>query len=140
MSATFWNSIRIKLLHRPIDPYSNIYLKNINKCILAINGRKPAPKESSLNSIIFFLIGILSLEEMQPDIIVAHGGGIVPTEMIKCAKDHTCNLHRGVSPFYSGYFCTPFCILNSKIFNIGVTIHEFSLNIDGGAIYGDGRP
>ena len=80
------------------------------------------------------------IQQINPDIIVVHGGGIVPNQIIKQANAHTFNLHWGISPLYRGSFCTPFCILNNEIHNIGVTIHELSSDIDGGKIYASARP
>lgn len=80
------------------------------------------------------------ISAISPNIIIVHGGGIVTKNIIRCASDYTFNLHWGLSPMYRGSFCTPFCILQGEIENIGVTIHELSMSIDGGDIYAQGKP
>ena len=50
------------------------------------------------------------------------------------------NLHRGLSPYYRGTYCTEMALVNWDPYNIGVTIHKLTRIIDGGSILAQERP
>lgn len=134
------SSVTTRIINRYTYPESEIektkvYNKIYNGTWKKINRQKVYYKEELLFSNWFEKI-----EEIEPDIIIVHGGGIVPKKIIGLAKQYTFNLHWGISPLYRGSFCSPFCVLNNEIENIGVTIHELTMQIDGGAIYSQDKP
>ena len=51
----------------------------------------------------------------------------------------TLNVHCGLSPYYRGSFCTEWALIMWDPANIGVTVHELTRDIDGGAIAGQKR-
>jgi methionyl-tRNA formyltransferase len=78
------------------------------------------------------------LSAERPDVIVDHGTSIVREPVIATAAA-ALNLHWGLSPYYRGVRCTEWALINWDPFNIGVTIHELTLNIDGGPIWAQER-
>ncbi len=49
------------------------------------------------------------------------------------------NLHWGLSPHYRGTRCTEWALLHWDPYNIGVTLHHLTEDVDGGAIVGQSR-
>jgi methionyl-tRNA formyltransferase len=78
------------------------------------------------------------LEREKPDVLVDHGTSIVRDHVIATAPT-ALNLHWGLSPYYRGVRCTEWALINWDPYNIGVTIHELTLNIDGGPIWAQER-
>jgi len=79
-----------------------------------------------------------TLKEINPDLIVIHGGPIVKDEILTTAK-LALNLHWGLSPYYRGSNCTQWALINWDPYNIGVTIHKATKDIDGGEILAQKR-
>jgi len=75
----------------------------------------------------------------KPDVLLDHGTSIVRDSILECAP-LSLNLHWGLSPYYRGSMCTRFALLHRDPWNIGVTIHRMSRDVDGGEILGQGRP
>ncbi len=78
------------------------------------------------------------VKEIKPDLILDHGTTIV--------KDHilhnsglALNLHWGLSPYYRGTHCTEWALINWDPYNIGVTIHKLTKDIDGGSVLAQRR-
>lgn len=80
----------------------------------------------------------LKLKELQPDLILDHGTGLVKPSILSMAK-LALNLHWGLSPYYRGVDCTIKALLNWDPHNIGVTIHRLAVEIDGGDIVAQKR-
>lgn len=79
------------------------------------------------------------LKELCPDVVIVQGTTLIKNKTIQNIP-LVLNLHWGLSPYYKGSFCTEWALINKDIHNIGYTIHEITANIDGGAIYTQGRP
>ena len=78
------------------------------------------------------------LKEIQPDLLLDHGTSIVHGHLLKTSK-LALNLHWGLSPYYRGTHCTEWALINWDPYNIGVTIHRLSDQIDGGDIVAQAR-
>ncbi|MHA1755287.1 MAG: formyltransferase family protein [Promethearchaeota archaeon] len=133
--------IRI-LINRTLYPYSKVYKKEIYNKLF--NGKWQEIKLSE-NKIFYkksfrFKNWIDEIKSINPDIILVHGGGIVPNKIISLANDYALNLHWGYSPFYRGSYCIPWCVYNDELDKIAVTIHDLTDIIDGGAIYKIEKP
>jgi len=79
------------------------------------------------------------LKEERPDLILDHGTSIVKDHILETSA-LALNLHRGLSPYYRGTYCTERALMNWDPHNIGVTIHKLTKIIDGGSILAQERP
>jgi methionyl-tRNA formyltransferase len=79
------------------------------------------------------------LKEEQADLILDHGTSIVKDNILE-TSGLALNLHRGLSPYYRGTYCTERALINWDPYNIGVTIHKLTRIIDGGSILAQERP
>ena len=79
------------------------------------------------------------LKEERPDLILDHGTSIVKDHILETSA-LALNLHRGLSPYYRGTYCTERALVNWDPQNIGVTIHKLTKIIDGGSILAQERP
>ena len=79
------------------------------------------------------------LKEEKPDLILDHGTSIVKNHILETSK-LALNLHRGLSPYSRGTYCTERALINWDPYNIGVTIHKLTKIIDGGSILAQERP
>jgi len=73
-----------------------------------------------------------------PGLILNHGTSLVKGQILDTAS-LALNLHWGLSPYYRGAYCTEWALLNRDPYNIGVTIHKLSKEIDGGDIIAQKR-
>jgi hypothetical protein len=78
------------------------------------------------------------LDALQPDVVLVRGTSLIRDEIL-AEVPLTLNVHAGLSPYYRGSHCTEWALLNWDPYNIGVTVHEITRAIDGGAIYGQVR-
>jgi len=78
------------------------------------------------------------LSELQPDLVLDHGTSIVKDHILDKAA-MALNLHWGLSPYYRGTHCTDWALINWDPYNIGVTIHRLTRDIDGGGIVAQRR-
>ena len=78
------------------------------------------------------------IKEINPDLIIVHGTSIVKNHIIENSK-LALNLHWGLSPYYRGTHCTDWALINWDPYNIGVTIHKLTNEIDGGDILAQKR-
>lgn len=74
-----------------------------------------------------------TLRQLNPDVLLDHGTSIVSKQILSTSP-LALNLHWGLSPYYRGTHCTEWALLNWDPFNIGVTIHKLTHQIDGGGI------
>lgn len=79
------------------------------------------------------------LKKERPDLILDHGTSIVKDHVLETST-LALNLHRGLSPYYRGTYCTERALINWDPYNIGVTIHKLTRIIDGGSILAQERP
>jgi folate-dependent phosphoribosylglycinamide formyltransferase PurN len=73
------------------------------------------------------------LKGITPDLIIDHGTSIVKDHILETSR-LALNIHTGLSPYYRGAFCTEWALINWDPYNIGVTIHKLTKEIDGGNI------
>ena len=73
-----------------------------------------------------------------PDVLIDHGTSIVKPFILETAP-LALNLHWGLSPYYRGTHCTEWALINWDPYNIGVTIHKLTAQIDGGEIIAQRR-
>ena len=74
----------------------------------------------------------------KPDVLIDHGTSIVKPPVLSTAA-FALNLHWGLSPYYRGVRCTEWALINWDPYNIGVTIHQLTQQIDGGPIWAQER-
>jgi folate-dependent phosphoribosylglycinamide formyltransferase PurN len=79
------------------------------------------------------------LKEERPDLLLDHGTSIVKDHILETSA-LALNLHRGLSPYYRGTYCTERALVNWDPHNIGLTIHKLTKTIDGGSILAQERP
>jgi methionyl-tRNA formyltransferase len=78
------------------------------------------------------------LRELEPDLLLDHGTSIVKDHIIDTAP-LALNLHWGLSPYYRGSHCTQWALINWDPYNIGVTIHKLTKQVDGGGVLAQKR-
>ena len=78
------------------------------------------------------------LKTEKPDVILDHGTSIVKDRIISTAPI-ALNVHWGLSPYYRGTHCTNWALFNRDPYNIGVTVHTLSKEVDGGGIVAQTR-
>jgi len=78
------------------------------------------------------------VRELERAVVLDHGTSLVGEPVLSQAE-MTLNVHWGLSPYYRGVRCTEWALIMWDPANIGVTVHELSPDIDGGAIAGQKR-
>jgi hypothetical protein len=78
------------------------------------------------------------LSALCPRVVIDHGTSIVKNELL-AAVPLALNIHWGLSPYYRGTHCTEWALLNWDPFNIGVTLHKLTCEIDGGGVLAQAR-
>ncbi len=73
------------------------------------------------------------LKQEKNVVILDHGTSLLKDSVISAA-DLALNLHWGLSPYYRGTHCTEWALINWDPYNIGVTIHKLTKDIDGGDV------
>jgi|GEM_PF-1270678 len=73
------------------------------------------------------------LERISPDVIVLSGAPIVKSNILKCAKKCTINVHRSLLPKYAGLDAIFWALYHDED-KIGATVHTVNEKIDGGKI------
>jgi methionyl-tRNA formyltransferase len=115
------------------------YLSNYNELFQdqwkTINQDIPVLEADDINSEAVYQ----RLKREEPDLILDHGTSIVKDHILETSA-LALNLHRGLSPYYRGTYCTERALLNWDPYNIGVTIHKMNRIIDGGSILAQKRP
>ena len=71
-------------------------------------------------------------------VLVVEAASVVGEHILDVCE-RTLGVHWGLSPYYRGTRCTEWALLHWDVRNIGVTVHELSMTIDGGAIIGQRR-
>lgn len=79
---------------------------------------------------------IVFIKDIAPDYIFVYGTGIIKQQVISLAKSSILNLHTGISPYYRGCSCAFWPLYNREPHMVGATVHQCSLEVDGGDIYG----
>tara|TARA_E500000331_G_scaffold123539_1_gene121054 strand:- start:20130 stop:20945 length:816 start_codon:yes stop_codon:yes gene_type:complete len=116
--------------HKAENIYNNWFSNNWKK----LNKTIPYIEVENINS-----ESVLNrIKEINPDLIIVHGTSIVKNHIIESSK-LALNLHWGLSPYYRGTHCTDWALINWDPYNIGVTIHKLTNEIDGGDILAQKR-
>lgn len=100
----------------------------------ALDDNIPCLEIDSVNSEVVYE----RLKGDNPDLILDHGTSIVKNHILETSK-LALNLHWGLSPYYRGTHCTEWALINWDPYNIGVTIHKLTKDIDGGHILAQKR-
>jgi methionyl-tRNA formyltransferase len=79
------------------------------------------------------------VSSLQPDAILVFGTGIVGPKILSLPRKIALNMHTGVSPFYRGADCTFWPVHNEELHMLGATVHECTMVVDGGKIFGTTR-
>jgi len=72
---------------------------------------------------------------LQPDVILVFGTSVVKASVLSLARNLALNLHTGISPYYRGADCTFWPLYNNELHLLGATVHECTMQLDGGCIY-----
>lgn len=80
------------------------------------------------------------MDDLKPDLIVAHGPERLKPEFINLAKYGGINVHWGLSPMYRGMHTSRWALLHKKPEWVGVTIHKLDADLDTGPIIYQARP
>jgi methionyl-tRNA formyltransferase len=76
------------------------------------------------------------IERLEPDGLLVFGTRIVGPEVLRLARGLAFNLHTGISPQYRGTDCAFWPIVNEEPEWLGATVHECTMAVDGGQIFG----
>jgi methionyl-tRNA formyltransferase len=74
------------------------------------------------------------LQEIQPDLAVFTGGGIIRESILTKCGHGVINCHEGILPYYRGRSTIEWPILLNDFNNIGISTHLMTKNIDEGPI------
>jgi methionyl-tRNA formyltransferase len=74
------------------------------------------------------------LREIQPDLIVFTGGGLIRQDVLANSGNGVLNCHMGVLPPYRGMDVVEWPILEGNIDQIGITVHFMDKGVDTGDI------
>lgn len=74
------------------------------------------------------------VRQINPDLIIFTGGGIIRKEMLKLPKIGILNSHMGILPKYRGMHVAEWAILNDDYDNIGCSSHLMELKVDIGRV------
>ena len=74
------------------------------------------------------------VRELAPEVICVFGTRLIQGEVLSIARSGALNIHTGLSPYYRGGHCTFWCLYESDLDHLGVTIHHLTSRIDGGDI------
>jgi methionyl-tRNA formyltransferase len=83
--------------------------------------------------------GVRVVSSLQPDVILVFGTGVVRERILSLARNVALNLHTGISPYYRGADCTFWPLHNHELHMLGATIHECTMQLDGGRIFAIGQ-
>jgi methionyl-tRNA formyltransferase len=75
-----------------------------------------------------------SLKELQPDLIIFTGGGLIKENILNCSGRGVLNCHMGILPLYRGMDVVEWPILCNDIDNLGLTVHLMEKGVDTGPI------
>lgn len=100
----------------------------------ALDKQIPCLEVDNINSYIV----LNRVKEIKPDLIIDHGTSIVKDHILQ-NSGLALNLHWGLSPYYRGTHCTDWALINWDPYNIGVTIHKLTKDIDGGSVLAQRR-
>lgn len=76
---------------------------------------------------------------LRPDVILVFGTGVVKENVLSLARHVALNLHTGISPYYRGADCAFWPLHNNELHMLGATVHECTMQLDGGKIFGTAR-
>jgi methionyl-tRNA formyltransferase len=82
--------------------------------------------------------GIRVVSSLQPDVILVFGTGVVKQTVLSLARNLALNLHAGISPYYRGADCAFWPLYHNELNMLGATVHECTMQLDGGRIFATG--
>jgi len=85
---------------------------------------------SSLNDAIV----VNGLQEIQPDLVVFTGGGLIRQDVLSNSGNGVLNCHMGLLPPYRGMDVVEWPILEDHIEQVGITVHFMDQGLDTGDI------
>lgn len=85
---------------------------------------------SSLNDAVV----VNGLREIQPDLVVFTGGGLIRNEVLSNSGNGVLNCHMGLLPPYRGMDVVEWPILENHLEQIGITVHFMDQGLDTGDI------
>lgn len=77
---------------------------------------------------------VARLKEIQPDLVVFTGGGLIRREVLENAGAGVLNCHSGILPLYRGMDVVEWPILDGRLDQIGMTVHFMDAGVDTGDI------
>jgi methionyl-tRNA formyltransferase len=79
------------------------------------------------------------VSSLNPDAILVFGTSVVKQPILSLARNVALNLHTGISPYYRGADCAFWPLHNNELHMLGSTIHECTMQLDGGRIFATGH-
>jgi len=80
------------------------------------------------------------MQELNPDVVVVFGTGILKEQLIQAFAGNIVNLHLGLSPYYRGSGTNFWPLVNREPEYVGATIHYLDAGIDSGHMICHVRP
>lgn len=79
------------------------------------------------------------VSSLNPDVLLVFGTSVVKQPILSLARNVALNLHTGISPYYRGADCAFWPLHNNELHMLGSTIHECTMQLDGGRIFATGQ-
>lgn len=83
--------------------------------------------------------GIQAVSTLKPDVLLIYGTVLVGPRILSLTHNIALNMHTGIAPHYRGADCAFWPIYNQELHMIGATVHECTMVIDGGKIFGTAK-
>lgn len=80
--------------------------------------------------------GIQAVSALKPDLLLIYGTVLVGPRILSLTRNIALNMHTGIAPHYRGADCAFWPVYNQELHRIGATVHECTMVIDGGKIFG----
>jgi methionyl-tRNA formyltransferase len=79
------------------------------------------------------------VSSLKPDVLLVFGTSVVKQPVLSLARTVALNLHTGISPYYRGADCAFWPLHNNELHMLGSTVHECTMQLDGGRIFATGH-
>jgi hypothetical protein len=83
---------------------------------------------------------IEAMRQLQPDVALVFGTGLLAPALIHALKGRIINLHLGLSPYYRGAGTCFWPLVNGEPEYCGATIHVLDAGVDSGPMLAHARP
>ena len=77
---------------------------------------------------------LMTLQNVQPDIVLVNGTRIISKKILQCTPAVFVNMHVGITPYYRGSHGGYWALYNKDAGNFGTTIHLVDTGVDTGGV------